>query len=423
VFSFDGGLTFPLQTPLVGDDGSGPEHVVCRNNAHSPNNLGDTRVPNAAFALHKGGRHGTWGTDRKFYWTEPADGTNPGSRDLYVCKTADFGLNWTGIKHPMPAGPASDFVVSHSSFDNNGTFYVLHGDKLYVSFNQGESFAFIHTLPRYGSARRSDAGSDQSFVVDCGTAHIGLMADGGEGRGNVFYLRGSHVDTATPVWEEEFVDQVGSVRLDFLYIILDGNGVPTISYTTPNLEVTTASRKFPVSTGCVAPLSAVSRKTHAGAGTFDINLPLVGSPGIECRDGGSTGDHKVVVTFPLPVNVGSSSVTYGTGSASSTTVSGNQIFVNLTGVSNGQTIAITLLGVNDGSRSGNVVIPMTLLLGDTTSSGAVNSSDVSQTKARSGSFVNSATFRSDVTVNGAINSSDISVVKAQSGTALPTGQQ
>ena len=44
VFSFDGGLTFPIQTPLVGDDGSGPDHVVCRNSAHAPNNPGDTRV-------------------------------------------------------------------------------------------------------------------------------------------------------------------------------------------------------------------------------------------------------------------------------------------------------------------------------------------------------------------------------------------
>ena len=419
VFSFDGGLTFPIQTPLVGDDGSGPDHVVCRNSAHAPNNPGDTRVANAAFAKHKGGRHGKWGTDRKFYWTEPADGTNPGTRDLYVCKTADFGVNWTGIKHSMPSGPASDFVVSHSAFDQNGTFYVLHGDKLYVSFNQGESFAFVHTLPRYGSARRSDPGSDQSFVVDCGTVHIGLLEDAGEGRGNVFYLRGSRVDTATPSWEEELVDQVGNVRLDFLYIILDGNGVPTISYTTPDLEVTTASRKFPVSIGCVAPVSAVSRKTHPGAGTFEINLPLVGIPGVECRSGGASGVHQVVVTFPAPVTVTSADVASGTGLVSSTTVSGNQVFVNLNGVANAQTIAIRLVGVNG---SGNVVIPMSVLLGDTTANGAVNSSDVGQTKAQSGAVVTSSNFRTDVTVNGAINSSDVTIVKAQSGTALPPSQ-
>ena len=350
---------------------------------------------------------------------QAADGTNPGTRDLYVCKTADFGVNWTGIKHSMPFGPASDFVVSHSAFDQNGTFYVLHGDKLYVSFNQGESFAFVHTLPRYGSARRSDAGSDQSFVVDCGTVHIGLLEDAGEGRGNVFYLRGSRVDTATPSWAEELVDQVGNVRLDFLYIVLDGNGVPTISYTTPDLEVTTASRKFPVSIGCVAPVSAVSRKTHPGAGTFDINLPLVGIPGVECRRGGASGVHQVVVTFAAPVTVTSADVASGTGLVSSTTVSGNQVFVNLNGVANAQTIAIRLVGVNG---SGNVVIPMSVLLGDTTANGVVNSSDVGQTKAQSGAVVTSSNFRTDVTVNGAINSSDVTIVKAQSGTALPPSQ-
>jgi hypothetical protein len=297
--------------------------------------------------------------------------------------------------------------------------YVLHGDKLYVSFNQGESFAFVHTLPRYGSARRSDAGSDQSFVVDCGTAHIGLMEDGGEGRGNVFYLRGSHVDTATPTWDEELVDQVGSVRLDFLYIILDGNGVPTISYTTPDLEVTTASRKFALNTGCIAPVSAVSRKTHGGAGPFDINLPLVGVPGVECRTGGSSGNHQVVVTFAVPVTLTSASVTSGVGSVSSATVSSNQVVVNLTGVANAQTIAIKLLGVNDGSATGNVVVPMSVLLGDTTANGAVNSSDVSQTKVKSGAVLGASNFRTDVNVSGAINSTDVSIVKAQSGTALP----
>ena len=418
VFSFDGGLTFPLQTPLVGNNGSGPIHVVCRNNAHAPNNPGDTRIANAAFSNYKAGRHGTWGTDRKFYWTEPADGAAPDTRDLYVCKTADFGLNWTGIKHPVPAGPATDFVVSHSAFDNKGTLYVVHGDKLYVSFNQGESFAFIHTLPRYGNARRSDSGSDQYFVVDCGTIHIGLMEDAGEGRGNVFYLRGSRVDTATPTWEEELVDQVGSVRLDFLYIVLDGNGVPTISYTTPDLEVTTASREFGVSTGCLAPVSAVSRKTHAPEGTFDVNLPLVGLPGVECRTGGTSGNHQVVVTFALPVTLNSASVTSGTGSVSSTTVSGNQVFVNLSGVANAQTIAITLAGVNDGSATGNVIVPMSVLLGDTTANGSVNSSDVSQTKLQSGASVVANNFRTDVTVNGLINASDVSTVKSKSGTAI-----
>ena len=30
-------------------------------------------------------------------------------------------------------------------------------------------------------------------------------------------------------------------------------------------------------------VSVVSRKTHGAAGNFDINLPLTGTPGVECR--------------------------------------------------------------------------------------------------------------------------------------------
>lgn len=424
-FSFDGGLTWPVQTPLVGNNGSGPVHVVCRETAHAPNNPGDTRVSNDLFARQKAGRHGSWGTDRKFYWTEPADGTSPGARDLYVCKTDNFGVTWTGIKHPMPPGPASGWVVSHSAFDNNGTLYVLHGNKLYVSFNQGESFAFVHSLPRWGDAGRSDSGSDQFFVVDCGTIHIAMLADAGQGRGNVVYLRGLHADTATPVWQEELVDVVENVRLDFLYIVLNGHGIPTISYTVPGLEVTTASRNTPMpafgGTPCsIAALQAFSRKTH-GAQTFDVPLPFTGNSGVECRlgQGKNSDEHLMVVEFPAPVTVDSASVTSGSGSVSSATASGNQVFVNLTGVTNAQEIVVKLTNVSDGANSGDVFVPMAVLLGDTTADRRVNASDISQTKSRIGQPVDGSNFRSDVNVNAAINSSDAAVVKANSGTALP----
>ena len=166
------------------------------------------------------------------------------------------------------------------------------------------------------------------------------------------------------------------------------------------------------------PVDVVSRKTHPSAGPFDVDLKPPAA-GIECRTGGATGDHKVVVTFAVPVTLSSASVTSGTGSVSSVTVSGNQVFVNLTGVANAQTIAISLFSVNDGTNTGNVVIPMSVLLGDTTSSTAVNSSDISQTKAQSGTVVSATNFRQDVTVSGSINSTDVSTVKSKSGTALP----
>ena len=419
VFSFDGGLTYPIQTPLVGDDGSGPDHVVCRNNAHAPNNAPDSRVPNSLFTKHKAGRHGTWGTDRAFYWTEPADGANPGDRDLYVCKTSDFGVNWTGIKHPMPLGPASDFVVSHSAFDNNGTFYVMHGDKLYVSFNGGESFAFTHTMPRYGSARRSDPGSDQFFVVDCGTIHIGLLEDAPNGNGRVYYLRGRNVDTANPIWDEELVDEVGFVRLDFLYIILDGNGIPTISYTTPDKEVTTASRKSAALSvtpcGNLGPLTAVSRKIHGAAGPFDVNL-LGLSPGIEPRTGGPSGNHEIVITLPAGVSV--SSISTSCGTIAKRITSGVQTTLELTGVPNRTQCSIDLHGVTNGTTTNDVSIPIGFLIGDTNADRFCDGVDVSQTKSQSGNRAALANFREDVNIDGFIDAVDTALVKSKSGTAL-----
>ena len=69
-------------------------------------------------------------------------------------------------------------------------------------------------------------------------------------------------------------------------------------------------------------------------------------------------------------------VTQGTGSVSSTRQNGNQVFVNLTGITNAQTIQVTLVGVNDGTNVANVVIPMGVLLGDVNSSRRTDAGDV-----------------------------------------------
>jgi hypothetical protein len=102
------------------------------------------------------------------------------------------------------------------------------------------------------------------------------------------------------------------------------------------------------------------------------------------------------------------------------------VFVNLTGVTNAQTIQVTLFAVNDGTTTNDVSIPMSVLIGDTTANGAVNSSDIAQTQSQSGQPVTSDNFREDVTANGLINSSDIALVQSKSGTsvsATATGAQ
>jgi len=100
----------------------------------------------------------------------------------------------------------------------------------------------------------------------------------------------------------------------------------------------------------------------------------------------------------------------------------NQYTVNLINVTNLQYLSVALLNAKDRTGAiGDVVGPqMGVLIGDTTSNGSVNSSDISQTQSQSGQPLTSQNFREDVTVNGLINSSDISAVQAGSGTALPS---
>jgi hypothetical protein len=165
--------------------------------------------------------------------------------------------------------------------------------------------------------------------------------------------------------------------------------------------------------------SAFSRKTHGAAGTFDISLPLTGNVGIECRSGGATNDYQMIINFATSVTVESASVTSGTGSVSSFNVSGPQVTVNLTGVTNVQRLTVTLFNVNDGTHIGNVPISMGVLVGDVNGNAAVNASDVSLAKSRVGQAVSGSNFREDVNTNGLINSVDVALVKSKVGTALP----
>jgi hypothetical protein len=170
-----------------------------------------------------------------------------------------------------------------------------------------------------------------------------------------------------------------------------------------------------------APLltSAFSRKTHGGAGTFDVPLPLSGNVGIECRSGGAINDYQMIINFMTNVTVESASVTSGTGSVSSFSVNGPQVTVNLTGVINVQRITVTLFNVNDGTHHGNVPVSMGVLIGDVNGNAAVNATDVALTKSQVGQTVSGSNFREDVNANGLINSVDVALVKSKVGTALP----
>jgi len=185
--------------------------------------------------------------------------------------------------------------------------------------------------------------------------------------------------------------------------------------------------------GATTVMDAVSRKTHGTAGTFDIEMPLTGSSGVECRSGGATHDYSLVVTFSGNVTVTGmpqSQVVTGTGCVGSggtcdpngtVSVSGAVVTVPLTNIADVQVINVQINGVNGASDEPavNVNIPMGFLTGDVNGNRVVNSTDVAQTKSQVGQNVGSGNFREDVNANGTITATDVTIVKSDVGHALP----
>ncbi len=180
----------------------------------------------------------------------------------------------------------------------------------------------------------------------------------------------------------------------------------------------------------LAPISAVSRKTHGSAGAFGITFPLTGAVGIECRSGGATGDHQLNLSFATPVTVTGSPQaqvtsgvgqigTGGTSNGGVVTVNGSAVTVPLTNVANAQRIVVTLFGVSDGINTNNVTIPMGVLLGDVNATGGVDGNDVSAVQSHTRQLLNATNFQYDVNVTGGIDGNDVSAVQAHTRSGLP----
>jgi Dockerin type I domain len=178
----------------------------------------------------------------------------------------------------------------------------------------------------------------------------------------------------------------------------------------------------------------VSRMTHGSAGTFDVNFPLppMASPrGVECRSsvGGVSGNYTLIFTFVNNLkSVAGASITAhnptnGIGAVTSTFLGpgANQCTVNLSNVSNGQYITVTLNNVTDmAGNSGNVISPqMGVLIGDVNASGRVDAADVSLVRQQTLQPVTSSNFREDINVSGRIDAADVSIARQDTLQALP----
>ncbi|HEY3837261.1 MAG TPA: hypothetical protein VGL72_11850 [Bryobacteraceae bacterium] len=165
-------------------------------------------------------------------------------------------------------------------------------------------------------------------------------------------------------------------------------------------------------------LSAVSRLTHGGSGTFDIALPLSGPSGIEPRSDGS-GNYSIVFNFNQPVTGGSATVTAGTGNVSGTTFSGNTATVNLSGVSDQQVVTVSASAFGTKTQSAFSAVNVGFLNGDVNADRTVNVGDTVPTRSHAGQPLDNTNFQYDVNLDGQIDIGDSTIVRSNSGDFVP----
>jgi len=162
-------------------------------------------------------------------------------------------------------------------------------------------------------------------------------------------------------------------------------------------------------------LSAASRLTHSRAGTFDVNMPLSGVSGVECR---SATTYKAVFTFDAPVTSGEVTVLSGTATVGAITFSGNSMIAPLTGVTSAEIVTLHTQNINgDGQSHGDVQFGF--LTGDADANRLVSKPDQTLVQGQLNQPVTSANFREDLDADGRIKNSDLNLVKTNKNHSIP----
>ena len=166
-------------------------------------------------------------------------------------------------------------------------------------------------------------------------------------------------------------------------------------------------------------VGATSRKVHGGAGTFALALaatPL--NPTTEPRQGPA---QTIVFTFNKPISTAAAAITEGTAIAAAPAFSGNDVVVDLTGVSNQQyvTVALSAIVAADGGVGGNVSVRIGFLLGDVSQNRVVTVADLGLVNAQLAQPVSAANYLKDVNATGTLTVADKGITNANLTKALP----
>ena len=162
-------------------------------------------------------------------------------------------------------------------------------------------------------------------------------------------------------------------------------------------------------------LTAVSRITQ-GATPYDIQLPLAGGSGIECRT--ITNGLSLVLTFDQPIASLAATVTAGTATVGTPKYSTNTVTIPVAGLIDAEAVTVNLANVTNAAVAPEVLasqdVSLRTLFGDVNGSGTLSGSDVSTVRAAVADAkpVSGATFRCDLNLSGTFSGSDVSSVRA-----------
>jgi len=208
---------------------------------------------------------------------------------------------------------------------------------------------------------------------------------------------------------------------DYITIVSDSTGGNVAYSATFNFNPTRGQHEEDVYYVRVAPssvltlLTAASRLTHAGAGTFDVSMPLSGISGVEDR---SSGTYNAVFTFDGTVTSGQVTVLSGTATVGAILFSGNTMTAQLTGVTSAEVVTLRVQNINgDGQQHGDV--PFGFLTADVNGNRIVDRPDLQQLQADRGQPVTAANFRDDINLSGIVDRPDVQSVHTNRGHSIP----
>ena len=227
-------------------------------------------------------------------------------------------------------------------------------------------------------------------------------------------------------------------------------GSHTLSYTNLTGWIAPTNQTVQIATGATTTnngtyqltppllLAAVSRKAQGGAGTFDLNLNLNGTPSatVEPRLGGPT---QLLFTFNKAMaaadgTLDATEFTVTNATFVSASVVSSNLTLNLANVVDQSKVTVVMNGLTDlagNPLSGTNAVIVRSLYGDVNQSGTVNAVDLQQVKNNLLAALTPANFLCDVNSSGTINAVDLQQIKnnllhsaslvGDSGTGLSSG--